>query len=142
MQQGMLVQEYNAVLLQRRKDLQNLPHIDVPDATTQATVYSTGLLEHLKSRLENRIDTSKKHDVSYLMQLLLELESAQVQARVLTGKSAPHVANAGTNQKWNVRKKKAASAPSSPSGQQSAKSGKQKQQSSKRRHSAQNGTSH
>ena len=63
-----------------------MPHIDVPDATAQATIYSSGLHEHLKAKLEGRLDRSKRHDVKYLITHMLELESANVTARLLLGK--------------------------------------------------------
>ena len=51
----MSVNEYNALYFQKRQKIHNLPHIDVPDATAQATIYSSGLHEHMKSKLENRL---------------------------------------------------------------------------------------
>ena len=56
MQHNMSVNEYNAVYLQKWQEMHNLPHIDVPDATTQATIYSSRLHEHLKSKLESKLD--------------------------------------------------------------------------------------
>ena len=35
MQNNMSINEYNAMYLQERQEINNLPHIDVPDATTQ-----------------------------------------------------------------------------------------------------------
>ena len=80
MQHNMSVNEYNALYLQKRQEIYSLPHIDVPDATARATIHSSGLYEHLKSKLEGRLDISKRHDVSYLMALVIELESANVTA--------------------------------------------------------------
>ena len=58
MQHNMSVQEYNAVYLHKRQEVYNLPHIDAPDATAQATIYSSGLHGHLKSKVEGRLDIS------------------------------------------------------------------------------------
>ena len=86
MQHNMSVNEYNAVYLRTRQEIHNLPHIDVFDATAQATIYSSGLHEHLKSKLASRLDIFKRCDVTYLMALMIELVFAIVTTKLLLGK--------------------------------------------------------
>lgn len=98
MQHKISVTEYNAVYLQKRQEINDVPHTDVPDATAQATTYSSGLHEHLRSQLESRLDVLNRHNMQYLMSLMLQLESVNVTARMVLGKpfrtSRTH---AGTN---------------------------------------------
>ena len=66
----MSVDKYNINAVHLQKKLNIVPHIDVPDATAQATIYSSGPHEHKKSKLESRLDVSKCHDVQYMSLML------------------------------------------------------------------------
>ena len=66
---GQSVQEYNELFRQGRLELQALPHITVPDNSTQAEIYLTGLRPAVAGVLKDKVDPARLTDLEHLMSL-------------------------------------------------------------------------
>ena len=127
------VQEFNAIFRQRRLELISLPHITIPDTSSQVETYLTGLRASISGVLSDRVDPTKLNDLDYLMNLAEVAETvAKQMTMILDKKGADHSGNSHPNYNSHKRnnlgssdaQKRKISSPSVQSSGRSQKKGK------------------
>ena len=63
------VQEYNELFRQGRLESQALPHIKIPDNSTQVEIYLTSLRPAVADVLKDKVDPARLTDLEHLMSL-------------------------------------------------------------------------
>ena len=84
------VQEYNFQFRQRREELKNLPHISIPDLTSQIDQYVQRLHPSIRKALPQKLTPDQFTDLNHLMKLAENADAIDKRMALIMGYSSVH----------------------------------------------------